>query len=327
MHAKTLSLFAIAFLSGLFLSQESSAQWNTHPATGAPLAAPTAVGPQALAAPSWIPLNEKHQQYVDQILAYWEHKSSQVKRYRCQFRRWEYDPVFGPKDTYKTFSEGVIKYAEPDKGLFRVESVQQYQAAKEPGGQATYVPAAKETGEHWVCDGHWVYQYDHRRSELVQTELPPEMRGQAIGSGPLPFLFNAKADDIKRRFWLRVVTPTNVQGEYHLEAVPRTQEDAANFKMVRVVIDMSDYLPKAMVVFDRNFSADTPTRTTFEFRNREVNFSILAEQLNFFHREFYEPAVPSGWTKRVQKWNEPMAAAPGAPTTARTPDPASELRR
>jgi hypothetical protein len=145
MHAKTLSLFAIAFLSGLFLSQESSAQWNTHPATGAPLAAPTAVGPQALAAPSWIPLNEKHQQYVDQILAYWEHKSSQVKRYRCQFRRWEYDPVFGPKDTYKTFSEGVIKYAEPDKGLFRVESVQQYQAAKEPGGQATYVPAAKET--------------------------------------------------------------------------------------------------------------------------------------------------------------------------------------
>ena len=268
-------------------------------------------------APAWIPLNPKHQEYVDQVLTYWEFKSSKINRYRCAFRRWEYDPVFGPQDTFKTYSEGSIKYSQPDKGLFRVEKMVQYEAPSQAGGKPGYKPAGEEMFEHWVCDGEWVFNFDHQRKRLVQTQLPPDMRGKAIGNGPLPFLFNAKADDIKRRFWLRVITPTGVQNEYHLEAVPRTQEDAANFKMIHVIIDESDYLPKAMVVFDRNYSPQrTPSRTTFEFLDRDVNFSVLAEQLNLFHREFFEPAVPSGWAKDVRKWNQSIAAGEPPATTA-----------
>ena len=30
-----------------------------------------------------------------------------------------------------------------------------------------------------------------------------------------------------------------------------------------------------------------------------MNFSVLAEQLNLFHREFYEPKLPTGWTREV----------------------------
>ncbi len=277
-----------------------------------------------LMSPSWIPLSAKHQQYLDQVLQYWEYKSSQVKRYRCSFRRWEYDPIFGPKDTFKTFSEGVIKYSAPDKGLFRVEKLMQYQPPRQQGGQPTFAPAAEERFEHWICDGQWVYQFDQRLKKLVQTQLPPEMRGQAIGNGPLPFLFNAKADDIKRRFWVRIVTPPDTKKEYWLEAVPRTQDDAANFKMIHVIIDETDYLPKAMVVFDRNNApGKTASRTTFEFTQREVNFSILAEQINIFHREFFEPAVPAGWAKDVRKWNQPVAP----PTAARSPADGASANR
>ncbi len=95
-------------------------------------------------APNWIPLTPNHQQYLDQLLAYWEHKSSQTNRYRCTFKRWEYDPVFGPKDTFKTYSEGVIKYSAPDKGLFRVDTLLEYQAPKESRRQA-HVRAAEGT--------------------------------------------------------------------------------------------------------------------------------------------------------------------------------------
>ncbi len=70
-------------------------------------------------APAWAPLSETHQKYVDQILQYWEFKSNQVERYRCTFKRWEYDPVFGPKDTFKTYGEGSIKYSAPTKGCSR----------------------------------------------------------------------------------------------------------------------------------------------------------------------------------------------------------------
>jgi TIGR03009 family protein len=269
---------------------------GTGPARGA-----TALAPMA---PTWIPLTPTHQAYLEQILAYWEQKSSQTDRYRCTFKRWEYDPVFGPKDTFKIYSEGVIKYSSPDKGLFRVDKLLEYQAPKESGGPPTYEAPREQTGsyDHWICDGTYIYQFDQAQKKLVQNELPPEVRGQAIARGPLPFLFNAKAEDIKQRFWLQVITPNNVQGEYWLEAVPKTQEDAASFKMIHVIIDEADYLPKAMVLFDTSYvPGSRPSRTTFQFNDREVNFSILAEQLNLFHREFYEPKLPAGWTRELNK--------------------------
>ncbi|NLX56475.1 MAG: TIGR03009 domain-containing protein [Planctomycetaceae bacterium] len=281
--------------------------------SGATPAVPTAAAVPM--APQWIPLAADHQQYLDQLLGYWEHKSSLTKRYRCTFKRWEYDATFGPKDVAKTYSEGVIKYAAPDKGLFRVDKVLEYQAPKNPGDQPTWEPPREATSDfdHWICDGEFVYQMDQQNKKLVQNQLPPEVQGQAIGRGPLPFLFNAKADDIKQRFWLRVVTPRDTKGEYWLEAVPKTREDAANFKMITIIIDEADYLPKAMVLYDPNSTTGAAlSRTTFQFNNREVNFSVLAEQLNLFHREFYQPKLPVGWKREVN----PVQRAPLPPQDA-----------
>ncbi len=321
-----IALFATPYASPLWAQQAANPSGgvpkvasntnprNTLPANSVPRgtqARPNAANPLA---PAWYPLSANQQQYLDKVLSYWEFKSSKIKRYRCNFRRWEYDPVFGPKDknTFKTFSEGVVKYSAPDKGLFKVLKMSQYQAPRNPGEKAAYKAADQSLYEHWVCDGQWVYQFDYKDKKLVQTELPPELRGKAIGNGPLPFLFNAKADDIKRRFWLHVITPAQAKGEYWLEAVPRTKEDAGNFAKIHVIIDEADYLPKAMILFDSNQAA---SRTTFEFFDREVNFNILAAQLNLFHREFYEPAAPRGWEKKVNKWNQSVA-----PATASNPN-------
>lgn len=310
----TLGVSLLSPLSGLRAQPPASpvSVLDAAPSNHTPPSTATIPVAPAPMAPSWIPLSAQHQEYLDQVLAYWEHKSSQIQRYRCEFKRWEYDPVFGPKDACKTFSEGVIKYAAPDKGLFRVDRLLEYQASQNPADKPTWLPPKDQAGtyDHWVCDGRYVYQFDQQKKKLIQNELPPEVRGQAIGNGPLPFLFNAKADDIKRRFWLHVITPRDAKNEYWLEAVPKAQEDAANFKMVHVIIDEADYLPKAMVLFDTNYVAGVrPARTTFQFNNREVNFSVLAEQLNLFHREFYEPKLPSGWTRETIQ----AAAAPAAP--------------
>ena len=336
MNSKTQWLSAVSCFALLatFAAAPLWAQQAAGPAGGVPrmannvapagvnpaLRAPARVNPMQ---PSWFPLPPKHQEYLDQVLSFWEFNSNKVKRYRCVFRKWEYDPVFGPKPEFKTYCEGVIKYAEPDKGLFRVEKMLQYRAPSKPGDKASYEPAPPELFEHWVCDGQWVYQFDHKEQKLVQTQLPPELRGKAIGKGPLPFLFNAKADDIKRRFWLQMVTPKGAKNEYHLEAVPKTVEDAGSFKKIVVIIDQADYLPKVMIVFARNHTLQTPSRTTFEFTKREVNFNILAQQLNLFHREFFAPSVPSGWSKEVQKWNQPTAPT----ATARNPNGAAANRQ
>ena len=52
----------------------------------------------------------------------WEQRNRDVKTFDAGFRRWVYDTVFGRKDEPKFVDLGVIKYAAPDKGMFRVDT-------------------------------------------------------------------------------------------------------------------------------------------------------------------------------------------------------------
>jgi TIGR03009 family protein len=200
-------------------------------------------------------------------------------------------------------------YASPDKGLFEVESLNVYVPPAKPGEKVQWLPRIKEDiGEHWVCDGKRIFEFDARQKKLVARELPPDMQGKAIVDGPLPFLFGAKAAKIAARYWLRLITPNDEPGVQWVEAVPKYPTDAKNFKMVHVIIDEKDFLPKAIQMFDPAFDAKKrPIRTVYTFENREFNWNITLQMLNLFHREFYEPATPIGWTKVV----EPFAGDPG----------------
>jgi TIGR03009 family protein len=129
--------------------------------------------------------------------------------------------------------------------------------------------------------GQSVFSHDPASKQQTQTVLPPEMRGKAIADGPLPFLFGADAEQIKQRYWIRPLPmPPDVKGEYWLEAFPKRREDAANYSKVHVIIDHKDFLPKGLVIFDRNFDpASNPARSTFTFEQRESNWSIALQQL------------------------------------------------
>jgi TIGR03009 family protein len=248
------------------------------------------------------PLTPDEQKYLDEVLKYWEFSSNKIELYRCQFQRWEYDPVFGPRDTFKTYSAGEIRYEKPDKGLFKVEKIVHYTPPRAQGEQPQYVERPDVYGEHWICDGKSIFEFDYQKKRLVERALPPEMQGKSIVDGPLPFLFGAEAEKIKQRFWIHVITPAEAKGEYWLEAFPKTREDAANYKMVHVIIDEKDYLPKAIRVFDRNFDPRTNNAyTTFMFDKREViNPRFDLEKLAIWKRAFYRPSTPSGWERVVE---------------------------
>ena len=65
---------------------------------------------------------------------------------------------------------------------------------------------------------------------LTESPLPKELQGKDIVDGPLPFLFGAKAEKLKQRYYLRIITPPDVQGQVWLEAWPRFLADARNFQ-------------------------------------------------------------------------------------------------
>ena len=249
---------------------------------------------------------------------YWQSHTEKIDHYRSNFERWQFDTVYGPRNTFKTFSTGKVRFANPDKGLFKVEKVLTYQPASAQS-KASYKEVPGTHGEFWVCDGKSIFEYDFLNERLIQQVLPAELQGKNIINGPLPFLFGCNAQDIMNRFWVRAITPQNVEGEIWLEAYPKTIHDASNYQKVHIIIDNKDFLPKGMVIFDRSYEkGKNHSRTVFNFKEREINFATTLEKLNPFYRNFYEPALPSGWKKVV---NAAPTAKPTRQANSPTPQP------
>src|SRR5262245_59776564 len=56
-------------------------------------------GPVATAKqPEWFPMKADDARRLDELLTAWAKGRAKGAPFRCQFRRWEYDPAFGPKD-------------------------------------------------------------------------------------------------------------------------------------------------------------------------------------------------------------------------------------
>ena len=254
------------------------------------------------ARPDWLPLAAQEEQQLDKLLVGWEFKNKQVTRYRCRFKRWNFDPVFGPQKEAYIFAEGRIEYSAPDKGLYQTESVLYFTPPARSGEKATYRARSNDPGEHWICDGQSLYEFDYKQKKLFQRELPPDMRGAAIGDGPLPFVFGADAAKIKARYWLRTIPGRSKGGDHFLEAVPKRQADAANLKRVEIIIGKQDFLPKAIQLYPANYDPRTnPSRTVYQFEKPETNFRDLND-LNILRRKFFNPATPPGWEKIVERY-------------------------
>jgi TIGR03009 family protein len=173
-------------------------------------------------------------------------------------------------------------------------------------GKGSYV-ASQEELDHWVCDGKSIYQFKPKQKILEVTELPKEMRGKAITEGPLPFIFGAKAQTLKDRYWIRETTPQAEQGkQIWLEAWPKFREQAANFRRVEVILGAQDLMPLAMQVYLPNGK----DRTAYLFADRKVNDKFG----DILTGDFIGPSTPFGWRKVV---NPAMPqGAPEAPPAA-----------
>ena len=232
-------------------------------------------------------LSPEQRAALEQLLVGWEARNAKVATWSCTFYKWEYN-AWSPADASGerlAFSEstGEIKYAAPDKGLFRVKSSKQWNPEKR-----TYDIRPSSSGEHWVCNGTSIYEFRHSERQLRETKLPPEMRGRAISEGPLPFVFGAKADTLKKRYSMRIITPSSVTDQIWLEALPKFQVDAANFSKVELILRATDLMPFAIQVF----KPGGQDRDVYQFDPRT---SLIDRGLDLI-RDFSKPLTPLGYT-------------------------------
>ena len=260
------------------------------------------------------------QKRVDQILEFWENRSQKVQTYSARFTRWEYDPVFGPKNPNHARSkgDGIIRYGSPDKGEFKLETIGTFMPPQKEGDPPQYPQAKVEFDEHWICDGKSIYELNSKQKQLIETRLPPEMQGKQIADGPLPFMFGATKKKLNSRYWIREIKPpADRKGEYWLEVFPKRPDDAANFSRVMVILDEKHFLPMALQIFSPNFNARKNwARTVYQFTDRQVNNPIHRGR-QFFDR-FISPKPPLGWKKVVANFGQPVGQPAGATATKAT---------
>ena len=250
-------------------------------------------------------LNQGEQKGLDDILLAWQNSSGTIKTFECDFIRWEYQPVLGPRNKSQqlvatTIAKGQIKYMKPDKGLFQVKETLYWNADTQK-----HVADPNTPGEHWVCDGQNVYEVNKLNKAVFQMAIPPHMQGKHISEGPLPFLlFGAEAVKLKARYFMRENTdPRYAKDEVWLESYPRWRGDAANFKMSQLIMKRKNFLPYAL----RLYSPNGKDYSVFEFKNVKIN--------NFFFRKgsLGQPKIPKGY-KLIRRG--PVATALNPPSSS-----------
>ena len=111
----------------------------------------TNVGPRA---PSWLSeINAEHKKFIDDLLDYWQGSSDKVKRYQCEFVRYEYDTTFcnwrDPQTNRLAASAimtGEIRFAAPDKACYETLRVFDFAGPPEQDGQdPKYLPRDETT--------------------------------------------------------------------------------------------------------------------------------------------------------------------------------------
>jgi len=232
-------------------------------------------------------LDARQQAQVDWVLKHWEERSSKTDTFRCDFTRYEYDPEAPrPAGTDPNSpvhqDRGEIRYESPDRGLFSVEQ-----------------PETRQ--ERWVCDGESVFEYKFDMKKLVEYPLPPELQGKAIANGPLPFIFQAEADSLKRRYWLRLTTPPGTREQIWIEAFPKHQQDRANFRRAELILDARRMQPQALQIT----LPQGNVRHSYVFTNIKVN-----DPLGFLHGNPFSATTPIGWKKVVER-SEPARMSQG----------------
>jgi len=265
------------------------------------------VAGQPAAPPAPFILTPEEQAFVDRVLDDWQAVSSKVKTLEGEFMLYKYNATFnvtppqpGQPEVPTRTSAGKVRYAAPDKGHYETADGE----------------------EKWICTGTAIYEFNKKLQKVREYRLPPQMQGQAIADGPMPFIFGVEKNKMKNRYWLKVITPPGTIGQVWLQAHPKLAKDASSFQRIEVILKftlnadgtVADLQPYALNLIETNGK----DRTAYLFTAMKTN-ALLANLQEFFS-SFIAPKTPGGWTHELADDGlQPQPGAPGPPPAGPPP--------
>ena len=240
---------------------------------------------------------------LDRLLDLWEKKSSQISYFETKFQFWKYGADLLNQNESSTY--GILRYVAPNKGTYEELGLVIDGKAQE---------ASAENHIKYLTTGDKIYEYDFVKKHVSIFTVPVDQREGIVGGGPMPFVFGAKAADLKKRYYLRIIYPADREGkgEVWLEAFPRTPEDANEFKAVQLIFDEKDLTPLGFVKFDVNGKE----RDSYKFLRKTMTIKMKGSLLPDLTGILDRP-VPAGWTKEeIELPSQTPQPAPVQPRVA-----------
>ena len=223
---------------------------------------------------------------LDQFLQKWEEFGRNIKKVACSVETQEKGGgLYGEDKNAPPLSHnfGEFKFIAPNKLLYHV--LGEYVYEKEADGKKK--PEYKEgLGEKKiVLDGKSFTEYDYKKRVALVTPIPEDQQNKDLTmDGPIPIFFIAKAENLKRRFYMKLITkPEKQDSEVWIEAWPRQAADGQSFQRIIILLRLSDLQPYYM----RQYHTNGKSYTELWFYDIAVNKGLWT----------IEPKVDFGWKK------------------------------
>jgi TIGR03009 family protein len=230
--AQVLGFWAIGVSASL--AQEPAPRNETTPRAknrGAPAPAPREAAPKQPVNPAM----------MNWLLEEWEKQSRRLKSLDVTILRIDDSPAWGDKDYY----EGRALFKAPNLAFIDFNMIKQ-DANKKPMRDPATKKFITTPYERIVCTGTEVWQY---RSDVQQVTIFPLQKNEqqkAIEEGPLPFLFNMRADDARKRYQMTLMSKDDKS--YGVSIKPKLDVDKESFSLAFVNLDKDYLLPIRIVM-------------------------------------------------------------------------------
>jgi len=219
---------------------------------------------------------------LDDLLKGFEQKTRGTRDFHCEFRRTTKDAVF-QKEHVETGKAWGIKPSLGRLDLFDDQSRSQV----------------------FVYTGQALYQYEFKSKQQIVHLLPEHDAASQQVPGPLSFVYGMTAAEAKRRFDMTLAKEfarKNAQyAEIHVE--PRTEFDQKEFRLTKLVIDTTTFLPKEILVIEPNGN-----QQHWDFTSIETNVTpaLRADQFGPLKN------LPKDWRTVTSRFGEPADAPKAA---------------
>lgn len=247
-------------------------------------------------------LTQAEENDLNRFLTAWENYGEKVKSFETLFDcfaylNWDSKDPNVPQNSLSYCTRGEFKYNAPNQILFHVTG--------------EWIDKKIQHGRHeakFLADGTAYYSFDcigttdpetGKQVKTVEKYIISEDQQKAgLMSGPLPFIFGAKAIDMKARYFLRIKTPEEHLGkQVWIEAFPKWIEDSAEYKSIMLIIDSKTFLPIALQKNHLNknyevFSFIEPSASSkplqaglmrknpFDFKNHSSGYQLFVRDMN-----------------------------------------------